>query len=70
MTSPGTVIGAKQWDDAMAVRFGSANSLVGMVNLRMPSWCRVLVLGFILFDYFLGTVGVSRRHEDADFEDV
>jgi len=36
----------------------------------MPSWCRVLVLGFILSDEFPGSVGVSRPHENADFEDV
>ena len=52
------------------VSFGRTNSLYGMVILRMPSWCRALVFGFILFDDFLGSVGVSRRHEDADFEDV
>jgi len=45
-----------------SLSFGLTNSLFGMVNLRMPSWCRVLVLGFILSDEF---PGLGRRLSPA-----
>jgi len=52
------------------VSFGRTNSPLGMVILRMPSSCRALVRAVILRDDFLSSVGVSRWHEDADFEDI
>ena len=55
---------------AIQYAFGRTNLLLGMVFLSMSSWRLALVLGFIVPDNLLGSVGVSRRHEDADFEDV
>jgi hypothetical protein len=37
---------------------------------RIPSCRQDLTPGFVLFDDFPGSVGISRRHKNADREDV
>ncbi len=46
------------------------NSLFGVMILGMAPCCLFLAMSFILLDDCQGSVGVSRPHEDADFEAV